>query len=169
MNKQVYSPKVFDNIFLLLGSNLNDRENMLARARSRLESYAIEITSQSGLYETDAWGNTNQPPFLNQALQVRAAFNPEELLKITREIESDLGRIRYERWGPRCIDIDILYWDQRIITKPDLKIPHPEIHNRRFALTPLHELAPDFRHPVLNLTNAALLRSCADPLPVRRL
>lgn len=169
MNKQDAPAKVFDNIFLLLGSNLQDRQMMLEQAREQLEKYSIEIYARSGLYETEAWGNTRQPPFLNQALRLRTSLSPEALLQTIHTIEIQLGRTRYERWGPRCIDIDILYFGDRILTGENLKIPHPEIHNRKFALFPLTELAPDFRHPVLNLTNAELLKRCQDPLLAYRI
>lgn len=169
MNKQDATAKVFDNIFLLLGSNLQDRKMMLAQAREQLEKSSVWICAQSGLYETEAWGNTQQPPFLNQVLRIRTGLTPEVLLQIIHNIETQLGRTRYEHWGPRCIDIDILYFDNLILTMENLKIPHPEIHNRRFTLFPLTELAPDFRHPVLNLTNAELLKRCQDPLLAQRI
>ena len=142
---------------------------MLEQAREQLEKSSIEIYAQSGLYETEAWGNTQQPPFLNQALLIKTGLTPEALLQTIHTIEIHLGRTRYERWGPRCIDIDILYFDNRIMTQENLKIPHPEIQNRKFALFPLTELAPDFRHPVFNLTNTELLKRCQDPLLAYRI
>ncbi len=121
-----------------------------------------EVTRVSALYETAPWGGIEQPAFLNQVLEVNTALAPEEVLRIALELEHEAGRIRYERWGARHLDVDILYFGQKIMDSPRLSIPHPRLHERRFTLVPLVEIAPNFVHPVLKKTNAELLESCSD-------
>lgn len=166
MNKQPIKDKVFGNIFLLLGSNLEDRKEMLLSAAQNLENKGIIILNRSSFYQTEAWGNTDQPLFINQVLEIETNLSPEDLLKTILNTELELGRKRYQKWGPRCIDIDILYYRNKIITTPSLKVPHPEIQNRKFALVPVTEIAPDYIHPVLNLKNIQLLNNCDDNLEV---
>lgn len=116
----------------------------------------------SDLYETAPWGGIEQPAFLNQVLEVRTELAPEEVLRIILEIEHEAGRVRYERWGARQLDVDILYFGAAVMDTPRLTIPHPRLHERRFTLVPLVQIAPDFRHPILDETNAEMLASCAD-------
>lgn len=149
-----------------MGSNLEDRINMLRTAARKIESKGFKIVRYSSLYETAAWGKTDQPTFLNQVLEIETEETPEKLLKHILEIELELGRKRFEKWGPRCIDIDILYFRKKIVTTKSLKVPHPEIQNRKFALVPLTEIAPDYIHPVLNLNHKQLLERCRDNLEV---
>jgi len=161
--------KVYHTIFLMLGSNLSDRISMLEAAKATIRKAGISITKESHLYETAAWGKTDQPPFINQVIQISCNLIPLELLARILDVEKELGRKRLEIWGPRCIDIDILYFNQQICIYDNLKIPHPEIQNRRFALAPLVEIASDFIHPVFNLSNATLLERCIDNLDVKKL
>ncbi len=130
--------------YLLIGGNLGDRLGFMAAAREKMKQKGIEILRGSSIYETAAWGNTNQPSFLNQVLEITTSFSPEDLLTELLSIEQSLGRIRAEKNGARTIDIDILYFESEIISKHGISIPHDRISNRRFVLVPLTELIPDF-------------------------
>jgi 2-amino-4-hydroxy-6-hydroxymethyldihydropteridine diphosphokinase len=168
LGKQGIQEKVFHTAYLLLGANLGNRRQNLEAAAQKIAQGKIRITKESALYETAAWGKTDQPSFYNQAIEITTELTPEELVGFLQQVEQACGRVRLEKWGARIIDIDILYYDQEIIASEHLKIPHPELHNRRFALIPLAEIAPDFRHPVLNLTTTGLLEYCEDKLEVKK-
>lgn len=155
-----------EGIFLLLGSNLGDRLHSLKQANNALEEKGIKILTKSSVYETAAWGKTDQQAFLNQVLKVDTSLEPKALLKVILEIELELGRIRKIKWGERLIDIDILYYHQNFIDEDNLKIPHPGIPERRFTLIPLVEICPNFQHPTLKLTQYKLLDNCKDNLEV---
>lgn len=157
------------SVFLLLGSNLGNRVTNLAEARLYISRQAGKIITQSSVYKTAAWGNTDQPDFYNQAIEIQAFKNPLETLATLLDIEKMMGRTRETKWGSRLIDIDILLWNQDIIHKPALSVPHPHMIDRRFVLTPLAEIAPEFIHPVLNKSITELLRACADNLAVEKL
>lgn len=148
--------------FLLLGANLGDRAVTLAQAVVRIEQRVGRVVSQSNLYETAAWGATDQPAFLNQVLAVETTLEPEAVLTQTQAIEYELGRVRHEHWGARTIDVDLLYYDQLIWQSPTLTLPHPFLHQRRFALVPLADIAPDFIHPIHQKTTLDLLADCDD-------
>lgn len=152
--------------YLLIGGNLGNREQNLNKAVQLLGQYAGIVTRLSAVYETAAWGNTMQPAFLNQAIELETKQPAPVLMDTLLHIEYLMGRERKERYGPRPIDIDILLYDQEVHDTPHLRLPHPELANRRFALAPLAELAPDYCHPILEQTIAHLLQSCTDPLPV---
>lgn len=152
-------------IYLLLGSNLGDRLKNLSDAKAGIGS----VIKESPIYITAAWGKEDQPEFYNQAIQVQTRLSPEELLRKVLAIESEMGRIRKERWGERLIDIDILFYNDAVIDKDFLRVPHPEIQNRRFALAPLNDIAPSMLHPTINKTIGQLLEECPDPLPATRL
>ena len=152
--------------FLLLGSNLGDRQDFLEKGRSLIKKRIGKLVAISSIYQTAAWGNTEQEAFLNQVIGVETKLSPELLLKATQEIEKQQGRTHTEKWTPRTLDIDILFYGDQIIKTQDLIIPHPEIANRRFTLEPLMEVEPDLVHPVLNKTVRKLLAGCKDELPV---
>jgi 2-amino-4-hydroxy-6-hydroxymethyldihydropteridine diphosphokinase len=151
---------MIQNIFLLLGSNIGDRHKNLLSARTLVDLKAGPVLFHSDIYETAPWGKTDQPAFLNQALQMETDLSPFDLLIMLKAIEKEVGRTDTERWGPRIIDIDILFYGEEVLDHPDLKIPHPYLAERRFALAPLAELVPDFVHPVLHLTVQEMLDKC---------
>lgn len=153
-------------VYLLLGSNLGDRAGHLAAARQHLAATAGRVVAASGIYETAAWGMEDQPAFLNQVLALETSLPPLDLLAACLATEQQRGRERRERWGSRTLDVDILLFDNEILTLPTLTVPHPALPARRFALVPLAELAPQLVHPQLHQTVAALLAACPDPLPV---
>ena len=155
--------------YLLIGGNLGNREKNLEKARQLIAAEAGQVGKSSSLYETEAWGIQDQPPFLNQVLLVWTKLDPRQLLSTILDIEHQMGRERFEKFGPRSIDIDILFFNEEIIDEPGLTIPHPQLHLRRFTLQPLQELAPSFIHPVLNKSVSDLLAECPDPLAVKKL
>ena len=155
--------------YLLTGSNMGDREQQLATAREMLNLLCGNINAASCLYETAAWGNTDQPAFLNQALELETSLNARQLIRRILRIEKLMGRIRKEKYGPRLIDIDILLFNNENHNYPLLKLPHPEMQNRRFALLPLAEIAPEKVHPLLNKTVKELLNECTDELEVKKI
>jgi len=154
--------------YLLTGGNLGNREENLATARELINGHCGNIIRASSLYETAAWGKTDQPSFLNQALEVDTPLNSRQLIRWILKAEKKMGRVRDEKYGPRLIDIDILLFNNEKHNYQFLKLPHPEMQNRRFALLPLAEIAPDIIHPVLNKTIHELLKECTDELPVKK-
>jgi 2-amino-4-hydroxy-6-hydroxymethyldihydropteridine diphosphokinase len=156
-------------VFLLLGSNLGDRMEMLNNAGKLIESSIGKILRFSSVYMTKAWGVEDQPDFLNQVFEVETSHSPEKLLGLINEIENQLGRVRDEKWHSRSIDIDILYYGDQIVEKEKLVIPHKENENRKFVLIPMVEIAPQFIHPKYGLTQHDLLRKCKDRLEVQKI
>jgi 2-amino-4-hydroxy-6-hydroxymethyldihydropteridine diphosphokinase len=142
---------------LSLGSNVGDRLNFLTLSKTAISNTIGSIQLSSTIYETEPWGVDNQESYLNQVISVQTEITPIELLNKIQLIERNLGRIRTVPYGPRTIDIDILYYGERIIDIEILKIPHPHIQKRRFILVPLSEILPQMHHPLLNKTNQELL------------
>lgn len=128
--------------YLGLGSNVGDRDAMLAGAREALEASGVRVRRVSPVYETAPVGPVPQPDFLNQVLEVETDLDPRGLLRACRSVEASLGRVRTVRWGPRTIDVDVLVFDDAAVAEPDLVIPHPELHRRAFVLRPLADLDP---------------------------
>ncbi|MFM7431695.1 MAG: 2-amino-4-hydroxy-6-hydroxymethyldihydropteridine diphosphokinase [Flammeovirgaceae bacterium] len=157
-----------EQVFLLLGSNEGDRLTNLHVVKDAIKKSVGMIVEESAIYQSAAWGKTDQPDFYNQVLMMQTTMSPEVLLLQLQQIEKELGRERKEKWGARIIDIDILYFRKTVLNTPDLLIPHPAIALRRFTLVPLVEIAPHFVHPVLKKTNLVLLQECLDVLAVKR-
>jgi len=157
-----------NTIYLLLGSNLKNPEQQLSAARNYITTEIGEITKASSLYATAAWGNTNQPDFLNQVIIVQSDFSAANTMETILTIEENMGRVRTQKNAPREIDIDILFFNNDIIHLPELIIPHPLLQERRFVLIPLYEIAPNFKHPILLKTPQELLEVCTDSLDVQK-
>lgn len=151
-------------IYLSLGTNQGSRLENLQMTCIELFNYAIQIKKSSPIYETAPWGKSDQPWFYNLILEIDYAYEPEQLLEICLNIEKKLGRIRKIKWDKRIIDIDILYFGDLVMATEFLKIPHPEIQNRRFNLLPLVVLNPLLIHPVLGKNQKELLDNCDDKL-----
>jgi len=150
-------------IFLGLGSNLGNRHIYLEKAINTLRLIpGIRILKRSSIFETEPVGYNLQNDFLNIVIEISCALDPVVLLETIKSVELSLGRFKTVRWGPRIIDIDILFFDDRTIDLPILRIPHPEMYNRRFVLEPLLEIAPDFCCPVSGLTIRELNIRCCD-------
>jgi 2-amino-4-hydroxy-6-hydroxymethyldihydropteridine diphosphokinase len=157
-----------NKVYLLTGGNVGNRQQYLQESARLIEAACGKIITRSAIYETAAWGKTDQAAFLNQALELMTTLNAERLMEQLLKIEQTAGRKRLEKYGPRTIDIDILFFNADIIATILLTVPHPQIAARRFVLEPMNELAPDFVHPVLKKTIAQLLEECPDPLPVKK-
>ena len=152
-------------VYLGLGANLGDRAVNLNQAIRGLGEYVL-ISSKSPVYETEAWGIENQPDFLNMCVAGTTNLSPLALLKFVKRLELRLGREPSERWGPRLIDIDILFYDQLIMHEPTLSIPHKGIVDRATVLVPLADIAPELIHPI-NLTSVINMLHSVDKSGVR--
>jgi 2-amino-4-hydroxy-6-hydroxymethyldihydropteridine diphosphokinase len=155
--------------YLLTGGNMGNRKWHLQQALEHIKHNIGPVVAASGIYETAAWGKTDQAAFLNQALEIDTPLTAQELLNALLSIETQMGRLRQEKFGARIIDIDILLYNNSILHEAALTVPHPELTNRRFALTPLMEIAKDVIHPVSGKTIYSLLKECPDVLPVKKL
>ncbi|TBH72461.1 2-amino-4-hydroxy-6-hydroxymethyldihydropteridine diphosphokinase [Aquirufa antheringensis] len=156
------------HLFLSLGGNLGNTREIFEGAYPHIEKKIGKIAVYSSIYQTEAWGPIPQEDFLNQVVLVTTTLKPEACLTELLEIERQFGRERKERWGPRTLDLDILFYGDVIIAAPDLSIPHPRIAERKFILTPLAEIAPLFEDPTSRKSMTALLAACADESQVNR-
>jgi len=156
-------------IVILLGSNLGNRQEYLDRASDLIEKRIGNIVLCSSVYETEPWGFTGSDFFLNKVICLDSSPEPEILLENLMQIEKDIGRKRTgDQYVSRLIDLDILFYKDRIIKSRDLEIPHPKLHLRKFTLIPLNELFQDFKHPELGKTMNELLKVCDDHLAVKK-
>ena len=139
-------------IYIGIGSNLGDKEGNCKTAIERLSKNGIAVKKISSPYRTKPWGVEDQPDFVNMAVKAETNVNPSELLTILKTIEKEMGRQDGVRWGPRLIDLDLLFYDDLVISCDELAIPHPLLHEREFVLLPMTEIAAEFVHPVLKAT-----------------
>jgi len=154
-------------LYILLGGNLGDKQQVFSEARARLNQQVGTITNQSAIYETEPWGFESEDIFWNQVLEISTALSREEVLQQTQQIEHEMGRIRKAaQYDSRIIDIDILFFGDQIIQTENLIVPHPRVQERKFALVPLSEIAPELIHPVFQKSIQQLLEECTDPLKV---
>lgn len=169
---KIFAACIFDFMntgYLLIGGNLGNRKENLMHSCILIEQECGIITQKSSVYETAAWGYTDQPAFYNQVIVLQTKLSATELLSCLLDIEKKCGRIRKEKMGPRTVDIDILLFNNEIIHEETLTVPHPALAQRRFALVPLNEVAPDYIHPVLKKTISAMLKDCHDELFVHKI
>ncbi|MFN3739075.1 MAG: 2-amino-4-hydroxy-6-hydroxymethyldihydropteridine diphosphokinase [Thermodesulfovibrionales bacterium] len=136
-------------VYIGIGSNIGNREKNCLEAIRLMEEKGIKVIKRSSLYETEPWGVKDQPMFINMVIEAETEYAPAELLNLLKSIERAMGRTETKRWGPRIIDLDILFYNNLILNTPELRIPHPYIHERDFVLKPLSEIAPELEHPVL--------------------
>ncbi|MBI3509164.1 MAG: 2-amino-4-hydroxy-6-hydroxymethyldihydropteridine diphosphokinase [Bacteroidetes bacterium] len=163
---------VFNNVFAGLGSNLGDRKKNVRNACEMIgQLNGTTITRFSSMIETEPWGKTDQPFFLNCVIQIETSLTPEELLVHFIAIEKKMGRTRQEKWGPRMIDIDIIFFNDAAIREEHLQIPHPHMAQRIFVLAGMCELDPHKIHPVIGKSMLNLMEECVDGskiFPVRK-
>lgn len=156
-------------IFIGLGSNLGDRVKYLNRALSELIGlHQTIVKNYSSVYETEPVGVKGQPKFLNMVVELDSTLRPDDLVRELKEIEQRVGRTFSEHWGPREIDLDLLYYGGEMLNETALQVPHPEISNRRFVLVPLKEIAAEFQDPLRHLSIEELLHGCSDTSFVRK-
>jgi 2-amino-4-hydroxy-6-hydroxymethyldihydropteridine diphosphokinase len=161
--------KSMNYAYLLIGGNEGDRMKYLQYASDHISLHFGKVIQHSSVYETAAWGKTDQPNFLNQVLFISTGLDALSLMQQILDTEKKMGRLRNEKYSPRIIDIDILFFNEEIINQPQLVIPHPEIQNRKFVLVPMNQVAPDLVHPVLHKSINTLLKECIDKLDVKKL
>lgn len=154
--------KKYINVYLSLGSNMGDKRANITAALGLINKHIGKIAKKSHLYETQPWGVEGQDPFLNIMVMSNTTLEPRALLEAITKIERELGRERKEKWGPRVIDIDIIFYGKRVIRDKGLEIPHPEMHKRAFVLVPMMEIDPEFEHPVFKAAMDMLYMDCED-------
>ena len=157
-----------NTVYLLLGSNMGDSVQMLTVATNMIEKNIGKLTKSSSIYRTAAWGNEDQPDFLNQIIIISSSLSSSAVLKEIFVIEKEMGRVRTTKNAARVIDIDMLFFNDEIIQTETLTVPHPQIQNRRFVLVPLAEISPDFQHPLFKKSSLELLSICSDKLNVQK-
>ncbi len=160
--------KITHTVYLLTGSNIGDRQLHLQHALEKIKAVAGSIISTSAIYQTQPWGVMNHEDYLNQAIQIETLLPAIELFEALRAIEISEGRTGSEKNTPRTLDIDILFYDDLNLETDQLIIPHPRLHQRRFVLEPLCDIAPDFMHTKIKKTVKDLLKDCTDGLQVKK-
>ncbi len=158
-----------NNAFLILGGNLGERRKNLAEATALLAKAGATIKRRSSIYETEPWGAKDQPNYYNQVVEILTNEDAPELMQSVLNIEQKMGRVRAEKYGARTIDIDILFFNNEIINSGHLTVPHPRLHERRFVLEPMNEIAPELVHPVLNQSISEILAHTNDRSIVKRI
>ena len=151
-----------NTIYIQLGSNIGERESFITKSMHKVEDDIGKIITASSIFETTAWGNENRNNFLNSVIKIKTPFDAFTILQKSQEIENNLGRERSDKWGERTIDIDILFYNNKIINTKELTVPHPLIQKRKFVLVPLSEIAPNYMHPILKKNISTLLSECKD-------
>ena len=151
-----------NTVYIQLGSNIGERESFITKSMHKVEDDIGKIITSSSIFETTAWGNENQNNFLNSVIEIKTPFDAFTILQKSQEIENNLGRKRSDKWGERTIDIDILFYNNKIINTKELTVPHPLIQKRKFVLVPLSEIAPNYMHPILKKNISTLLSECKD-------
>lgn len=151
-----------NTVYIQLGSNIGERESFITKSMHKVEGDIGKIITASSIFETTAWGNENQNNFLNSVIEIKTPFDAFTILQKSQEIENNLGRERSDKWGERTIDIDILFYNNKIINTKELTVPHPLIQKRKFVLVPLSEIAPNYKHPILKKNISTLLSECKD-------
>lgn len=156
-------------VYFLLGGNLGDREKILSRAIKKMVGQIGSLVQSSSIYETEPWGFSHELNFLNQVVVLESNLKAIKILDLTQEIEKDLGRVRKKnQYSERTIDIDILFYDEDIILSERLRVPHPRIQERMFALMPMMDVGADFIHPVIGKSIKELLVNCSDKMEVKK-
>ncbi|MGQ7366290.1 2-amino-4-hydroxy-6-hydroxymethyldihydropteridine diphosphokinase [Streptococcus suis] len=156
--------------YLSIGGNMGNRQAYLQAALDKLASHpACQLGLVSNIYETPAWGKTDQADFLNLACQVYTDLSAQDFLSVCQNIEQELDRVRIEKWGQRTIDLDIIFWDEEKIQEEDLIVPHPYAHKRAFVLLPLADIARDFCHPILGQKVEELVRNLGDTSNIKKI
>ncbi len=154
--------KLHHQVVLSVGCNMGDCSKTFLRATSAIEKEGIMITCKSSLYITQAWGNTEQNDFLNQVWVAETTLKPLEVLSKLKSVEKLSGRWTHEKWQPRPLDMDILFYDDLVFNDQELKVPHPYLAERKFVLVPLAEILPGMIHPQNQKTVIQILRECRD-------
>ena len=151
-----------NTVYVQLGSNLWDRENLIYDAVQQISNLVGNVIVQSKIYESMPWRVEGQENYLNQIIQVTTSLSPDETMLVLLKIENDLGRVRVEKWGERLIDLDIIFFNNEIIETPDLCVPHKHMHQRNFVLMPLNEIASGFIHPKYKKSVSQLFKESKD-------
>ncbi|MGQ7550176.1 2-amino-4-hydroxy-6-hydroxymethyldihydropteridine diphosphokinase [Streptococcus suis] len=156
--------------YLSIGGNMGNRQAYLQAALDKLASHpGCQLGLVSNIYETPAWGKTDQADFLNLACQVYTDLSAQDFLSVCQNIEQELDRVRIEKWGQRTIDLDIIFWDEQVIEEENLIVPHPYAHERAFVLLPLADIARDFCHPILGQKVEELVSNLGDTSDIKKI
>ena len=155
-------------VVLSLGGNMGDVKSIFLKSIKLLTNSLGKLDEVSPIHKTKAWGVENQADFLNQVVLFSTNLNPQEVLQICLDVESELGRVRKAKWEERVIDVDILFYEDEIIDDSNLTIPHPYVHKRNFVLFPLVDIIPNYKHPLLHQSMVELKKNSTDKLQVIR-